>query len=120
MRAGVPELGMHRLDWEFAQRILRNEVEADAESDRWIERNGLRVQSQIAIDRPQTVQRPKLGATIGRLDADATLAVDRVLAVFLGLAQRPPDHPTIHCDRSSPRPARLRISAAVPNVQASH
>jgi mRNA interferase MazF len=48
--------------------------------------NGLRVPSQIAIDRPQTVRRPKLGPTIGRLDTDVMLAVQRALAVFLGLA----------------------------------
>ncbi len=48
--------------------------------------NGLRVPSQIAVDRPQTVRRPKLGPTIGRLDNDVMLAVHRALAVFLGLA----------------------------------
>lgn len=48
--------------------------------------NGLRVPSQIAIDRPQTVRRPKLGPTIGRLDHDVMLAVHRALVVFLGLA----------------------------------
>jgi mRNA interferase MazF len=48
--------------------------------------NGLRIPSQIAIDRPQTVRRPKLGPTIGRLDNDVMLAVQRALAVFLGLA----------------------------------
>jgi mRNA interferase MazF len=48
--------------------------------------NGLRVPSQIAVDRPQTVRRPKLGPTIGRLDNDVMLAVNRALAVFLGLA----------------------------------
>ena len=48
--------------------------------------NGLKVPSQIAIDRPQTVRRPKPGPTIGRLDHDVMLAVQRALAVFLGLA----------------------------------
>jgi len=48
--------------------------------------NGLRVPSQVAVDRPQTVRRPKLGPTIGRLDNDVMLAVHRALAVFLGLA----------------------------------
>jgi mRNA interferase MazF len=48
--------------------------------------NGLKVPSQIAIDRPQTVRRPKLGPTIGRLNNDVMLAVHRALAVFLGLA----------------------------------
>jgi mRNA interferase MazF len=48
--------------------------------------NGLKVTSQIAVDRPQTVRRPKLGPTIGRLDHDVMLTVQRALAVFLGLA----------------------------------
>jgi mRNA interferase MazF len=48
--------------------------------------NGLKIPSQIAVDRPQTVRRPKLGPTIGRLDNDVMLSVHRALAVFLGLA----------------------------------
>jgi mRNA interferase MazF len=48
--------------------------------------NGLKVSSQIAVDRPQTVRRLKLGPTIGRLDNDVMLAVHRSLVVFLGLA----------------------------------
>ena len=48
--------------------------------------NGLRVPSQIAVDRPQTVRRSKIGPVIGRLDHDSMLAVHRALAVFLGLA----------------------------------
>jgi mRNA interferase MazF len=48
--------------------------------------NGLKFPSQIAVDRPQTVRRPMLGPTIGRLDNDVMLAVHRALAVFLGLA----------------------------------
>jgi len=48
--------------------------------------NGLKVPSRIAVDRPQTVRRPKPEPTIGRLDHDAMLVVQRALAVFLGLA----------------------------------
>jgi len=48
--------------------------------------NGLKVPSQIAVDRPQTVRRVKLGPAIGRLDNDVMLAVHRSLVVFLGLA----------------------------------
>ncbi len=48
--------------------------------------NGLRVPSQIAVDRPQAVRRAKPGPTIGRLDNDVMLAVHRALAVLLGLA----------------------------------
>jgi len=39
-RAGVPELLLHELDWEFASRILTNPKEADKVSDAWLERNG--------------------------------------------------------------------------------
>ena len=46
--------------------------------------NGLRVPSQIAVDRPPTIRRTKIGPTIGRLDNDVMLAVHRTLAVFLG------------------------------------
>jgi mRNA interferase MazF len=49
-------------------------------------RNGLLVPSQIAVDRPQTVRRTKLGPAIGRLRDDIMLSVHRALAVFLGLA----------------------------------
>jgi mRNA interferase MazF len=48
--------------------------------------NGLQVPSQIAVDRPQTVRREKLGPVIGHLDQDAMLAVNRAIAVLLGLA----------------------------------
>ena len=48
--------------------------------------NGLKVPSRIAVDRPQTVRRVKLGPAIGRLDNDVMLAVHRSLVVFLGLA----------------------------------
>ncbi len=50
------------------------------------DQNGLKVPSQIAVDRPQTVRRTKLGPIIGQLDNDVMLAVRRSLAVFLGLA----------------------------------
>ena len=48
--------------------------------------NGLKVPSQIAVDRPRTARRVKLGPAIGRLDNDVMLAVHRSLVVFLGLA----------------------------------
>jgi mRNA interferase MazF len=48
--------------------------------------NGLRTKSQIMIDKAQTVPRDQVGAVIGKLHADALLAVDRALAVFLGIA----------------------------------
>jgi mRNA interferase MazF len=49
------------------------------------ERNGLRLLSQIAIDRPQTIRRTKVGQVIGQLDSVIMLQVERALAVFLGL-----------------------------------
>ena len=48
--------------------------------------SGLERQSQIQVDKAQTPRRYRVGAVIGHAD-DATLqAVNRVLAVFLGLA----------------------------------
>ena len=48
--------------------------------------NGLRKVSQVMVDKPQTVARGKVGKTIGRLDDESMLAVNRALAVFLGFA----------------------------------
>lgn len=48
--------------------------------------NGLRVPSQVMVDKVQTVLREKIGQTIGRLDDSTLLAVNRALAVFLGFA----------------------------------
>jgi mRNA interferase MazF len=59
--------------------LLRISVEPSAE-------NGLRKKSQVMIDKIQTVPRDKVGTTIGRLHRDVIVAVDRALAVFLGLA----------------------------------
>jgi mRNA interferase MazF len=47
--------------------------------------NGLRKQSQVMIDKTQTVPRDKIGSSIGRLHADKLVEVDRALATFLGL-----------------------------------
>ena len=48
--------------------------------------NGLRKASQVMVDKPQSVARQRIGKTIGRLDDGALLAVNRALAVFLGIA----------------------------------
>lgn len=48
--------------------------------------NGLRLRSQVMIDKAQTLPREKIGKTFGRLDDAIMLAVTRALAVFLGLA----------------------------------
>lgn len=38
------------------------------------------------VDKAQTVPCDKVGTTIGRLHEDTLVAVDRALAVFLGIA----------------------------------
>jgi mRNA interferase MazF len=48
--------------------------------------NGLRQTSQIMVDKAHTVSRDKIGPTIGRVDDGVLLAVNRALAVFLGMA----------------------------------
>jgi mRNA interferase MazF len=48
--------------------------------------NGLRKSSEVMIDKVHTVAREKIGKTIGRLDDQSMLAVNRGLAVFLGFA----------------------------------
>jgi mRNA interferase MazF len=47
--------------------------------------NGLRMPSQIMIDKANTLPRAKAGAVIGRLAATELSKVDRALATFLGL-----------------------------------
>ena len=49
------------------------------------ERNGLRAPSQIMVDKAHTIPREKAGETFGKLDARTLAAVNRALAVFLGL-----------------------------------
>jgi len=48
--------------------------------------NGLRRVSQIQVDKVLTVARERIGGTIGRLDDETMLKVNRSLAVFIGLA----------------------------------
>lgn len=48
--------------------------------------NGLRVTSQIMVDKPQTLPREKLGDVIGHFEGDTMLAVDRALALWAGFA----------------------------------
>jgi mRNA interferase MazF len=48
--------------------------------------NGLSQVSQVMVDKPQSVARNKIGSLLGHLDDAAMLAVNRALAVFLGLA----------------------------------
>jgi mRNA interferase MazF len=48
--------------------------------------NGLRKKSQVMVDKAQTVPRERVGSIIGRLHQDTLVAVERALAVFLGIA----------------------------------
>lgn len=50
------------------------------------ESNGLQAISQIMIDKSVTISREKIGYSIGKLDQRKMLEVDRLLAVFLGIA----------------------------------
>jgi mRNA interferase MazF len=48
-------------------------------------KNGLRAPSQIMVDKAHTIPRDKAGAPFGELELRTLKAVDRSLAVFLGL-----------------------------------
>lgn len=60
--------------------LLRVTVQASAE-------NGLPKPSQVMVDKVLTVKREKIGPVFGRIEADALVAVERCLAVFLGIAK---------------------------------
>lgn len=47
--------------------------------------NGLSRPSQIMVDKIQTVSRAKIGNTFGHVREEELLAVNRALAVFLGI-----------------------------------
>jgi mRNA interferase MazF len=46
--------------------------------------SGLRVPSRIAVEKLMSVRRERLGARIGRISDEESLALNRSLAVFLG------------------------------------
>lgn len=48
--------------------------------------NGLRTLSQLMIDKLTAVRRDRIDRTIGRLDDDQMLRVNRALALWLGMA----------------------------------
>ena len=50
------------------------------------EHNLLHKPSQILVDKAMTIKRDKLGAAFGSASDDVMLAVNRSLAVFLGIA----------------------------------
>lgn len=48
--------------------------------------NGLQKASQVMVDKLMTVRREKIGPSVGRLDDQQLLALNRLLAVVVGLA----------------------------------
>jgi mRNA interferase MazF len=48
--------------------------------------NGLRRVSQVQVDKVLSVARERIGGTMGRLDDETMLKVNRSLAVFIGIA----------------------------------
>jgi mRNA interferase MazF len=49
--------------------------------------NGLQKASQVMADKAMTVKRDKVGSVVGRIEAEPLVAVERSLAVFLGIAK---------------------------------
>lgn len=47
--------------------------------------NGLRLASQIMVDKAMTVRRDRIGRVFGHLDPEMMITVNRSLALFLGL-----------------------------------
>jgi mRNA interferase MazF len=50
--------------------------------------NGLRLRSQIMVDKPMTVRRQRVGQTIGHLTKEDVARLDLALAFVMGLADR--------------------------------
>lgn len=48
--------------------------------------NGLRLRSQVMVDKATTIPRAKVGSKIGCLDQTALATTSKVLAAFLGLS----------------------------------
>jgi mRNA interferase MazF len=53
------------------------------------DRNGLRFDSSLMVDKVTTVPKEKLGSRIGRLDDEDVLRLNQAILVFLGLARSP-------------------------------
>ncbi|HEY1796946.1 MAG TPA: type II toxin-antitoxin system PemK/MazF family toxin [Stellaceae bacterium] len=62
----------------IAGRIFRVTIEPS-------ETNGLRLRSQVMVDKPMTVLRRRIGASIGRLTADEMARVDTAITFVMGL-----------------------------------
>jgi len=60
--------------------LLRITVEPSAD-------NGLRKPSQVMVDKAVTIRREKIGKSIGRIDVNALIEIERCLALFLGIAK---------------------------------
>jgi mRNA interferase MazF len=52
------------------------------------EANGLKAPSQLMVDKIVAMPREKCGKSIGRLDKAQLMALDRLLAVVIGIADR--------------------------------
>jgi mRNA interferase MazF len=50
------------------------------------ERNGLRAQSSLMVDKITTVSKARLGERIGQLDDADLVRLDRAMMIYLGLA----------------------------------
>lgn len=59
--------------------LFRIDLQPDAQ-------NNLDRASQILVDKAMTVRRTRLGAAFGSVSGEAMVAVNRALAVFLGIA----------------------------------
>jgi mRNA interferase MazF len=58
------------------------------------ERNGLRAECRMMVDKITTVPKSKVGGRIGRLDDEDILRLNQAILVFLGLAVSPRTGPT--------------------------
>ena len=59
--------------------LFRITIEPSAE-------NGLKVPSQIMVDKPQSVPVEKIGPAFGQVEQGILIDINRALAVFLGIA----------------------------------
>lgn len=50
---------------------------------------GLRIRSEIMVDKLQAIRRNKLRNVVGRIDPASLEQVERMLAIVLGLGERP-------------------------------
>ena len=50
-------------------------------------RNGLQKRSEVMIDKAMTVRRERIGRTLGQIDSESLIEIERRLAVFLGIAK---------------------------------